>query len=48
MFENIDACLFLDIHPLLIPESTQIKLFEVAKAHVCGFKELGPVFFFPP
>ena len=32
----------------LISESTQIKLFEVAKVHVCRFKGLGPICFSPP
>ena len=31
----------------LISESTQIKLFEVAKVHVCRFKGLGPICFSP-
>ena len=46
-FESIDACLFLGIYPLLISESIQIKLFEVAKVNVWRFEELGP-FFSPP
>ena len=31
----------------LISESTQIKLFEVAKVPVCRFKGLGPICFSP-
>ena len=36
-------------HPSLISESTQIKLFEVEKVHVCrfNFKGLGPICFSP-
>ena len=31
-----------------ISGSTQMKLFEVAKVHVCRFKGLGPICFSPP
>ena len=31
-----------------ISEATLVKVFKVAKAHVCGFKDLEPVCFSPP
>ena len=34
-------------YPSSISESTQIKLFEVAKVHVGRFKGLGPICFSP-
>ena len=47
-FENIDACLFLDVYPLKFLSLLKSKLFEVEKAHVCRFKKLGLICFSPP
>ena len=41
------TCLQISILVRLLSESTQIKLFDVAKAHVCEFKRARTCLFYP-